>query len=113
MYKSHLKEYGTVEVTEISKETIVDKLELELEDSNKVMDFNGAIPLPKSKLKTSHILNIMRVGKDGVTNIRYHEPSEPGTQHYADVEREGGVVVRIFNPSIVVFRKVTGGNNEK
>lgn len=47
---------------------------------------------------------LVKVGKDGVDKIEYHEPKGEGDKHYCDVYRED-VVNRVFEPKEVIFKR--------
>ena len=57
--------------------------------------------------KHGEIFYQAEVGKDGVTEIKEHRPAGEGDKWFYDIHFEDGSMYRVFNPSRVVFKKVT------
>jgi len=43
------------------------------------------------------------VGKNNVSEMRYHEPKSEGDRHYVDVDFDNGSMIRAFNPTEITF----------
>jgi hypothetical protein len=66
--------------------------------------YNGKVTKIKCNWRQSSIddqygedYDVAEIGRDGVVDIKYHEPQGEGDKHYCDVTKADGTIYREFN----------------